>query len=98
MRSLRRKIAASPGRVDPEERADAVSTRTGSLRSSAAPREHGRSTSPAPGSRAPAPRAQEEEDRMRQRLAAGQGQIEQLEIAGADRGFDLGRPEPLRGV
>jgi hypothetical protein len=36
----------------------------------------------------PRPGAQEEEDRMRQRLAAGQGQIEHLEIAGADRGFD----------
>jgi hypothetical protein len=35
---------------------------------------------------------------MHQRLAAGLGQIEHLEIAGADRGFDLGRPEPLRGV
>lgn len=35
---------------------------------------------------------------MRQRLAAGQGQIEHLEIAGADRGFDLGWPEPLRIV
>jgi hypothetical protein len=35
---------------------------------------------------------------MRQRLAAGQGQIEHLEIAGADRGFDLGRDKchPLR--
>jgi hypothetical protein len=28
---------------------------------------------------------------MRQRLAAGQGQTEHLEIAGADRGFDLDR-------
>jgi len=35
---------------------------------------------------------------MRQRLAARQGQIEHLEIAGVNRGFDLGRPEPLRGV
>jgi hypothetical protein len=35
---------------------------------------------------------------MRQRLAAGQGQIGHLEIAGADRGFDLGRPEPLRTI